>query len=379
MYLLDSDEEFICNDTNDSDGDRLLNCVETNSLVYRGINNTGTDPKNPDTDGDGINDGDEVLGMQAGLNLPAMGLNPLRKNILIEYDWFDDDVGCFAHSHRPSEAVISAVGNAFANAPVVNPDGTTGITIIQDYGQDEDIFNGGNMIDDADGLLESGIFGSEFDDHKNANFAANRNGYFHYVIMPHQYNGGNTYSSGQAELPGNDLIVSLNCYCNNTAYVANTIMHELGHNLGLRHGGFESCLYKPNYNSVMNYKYQLNGVNSGNCDAEPDGILDYSHGNRITIDERDLDEHNGVCGYPLAIDWNANGNIDTSVAFNTNSQVSCKNEHPEEDANGLSILEDYDDWSHINLSLGLSNADGVILSEVVDCLEVPDDQNQSAI
>ena len=32
---------------------------------------------------DGIDDGDEVLGTVAGLDLPAMGTNPLRKNILI--------------------------------------------------------------------------------------------------------------------------------------------------------------------------------------------------------------------------------------------------------------------------------------------------------
>ena len=42
---------------------------------------------------------------------------------------------------------------------------------------------------------------------------------------------------------------------------AATFMHELGHNLGLVHGGDEVCInQKPNYVSVMNYTYQLNGI-----------------------------------------------------------------------------------------------------------------------
>ena len=60
-------------------------------------------------------------------------------------------------------------------------------------------------------------------------FAANRNGYFHYVLLPHRYNT-NSNSSGQAEVQGDDLIVSLYCANSNTN-VANTIMHEVGHNL----------------------------------------------------------------------------------------------------------------------------------------------------
>ena len=33
-------------------------------------------------------------------------------------------------------------------------------------------------------------------------------------------------------------------------------MHELGHNLGLEHGGRDDGNYKPNYLSVMNYLYE---------------------------------------------------------------------------------------------------------------------------
>ena len=37
-------------------------------------------------------------------------------------------------------------------------------------------------------------------------------------------------------------------------------MHELGHNLGLRHGGDDLPNFKPNYLSVMNYSFQLTGL-----------------------------------------------------------------------------------------------------------------------
>src|SRR5438128_225063 len=41
---------------------------------------------------------------------------------------------------------------------------------------------------------------------------------------------------------------------------SSTLMHELGHNLGLHHGGDEDTNYKPNYLSIMNYMYQLEGL-----------------------------------------------------------------------------------------------------------------------
>ena len=49
----------------DTDGDGLPDWVETHTGVYRSPTDTGTDPNNPDTDGDGTLDGDEV---RAGTN-----------------------------------------------------------------------------------------------------------------------------------------------------------------------------------------------------------------------------------------------------------------------------------------------------------------------
>ena len=53
--------------SNDRDSDGLLNGHETNTGVFVSSEDTGTDPDNPDTDGDGWHDGDEV----------ALGTSPL--------------------------------------------------------------------------------------------------------------------------------------------------------------------------------------------------------------------------------------------------------------------------------------------------------------
>jgi len=364
-----------CNDTNDSDNDRLLNCYETNTGNFVNAKDTGTNPNVADTDGDGIRDGDEVLGTVSGLNLPAMGVNPLKKNILLEYDWFDDSLDCAAHTHRPTLAQINRFTSAFTNAPVSNPDGTTGITVINDYGQGG-VFNKGNLINDSNGVLVGGVDGSEFKNYKAIHFDANRNGYFHYVILPHNYNTSSG-SSGQAEILGDDMIVSLQCFIFNdygVRNVANTIMHELGHNLNLRHGGNTNCNHKPNYNSVMSYRYQFPGVDT-NCNVTPNGVLDFSNGSNITLDERNLNENNGVCGPSNPIDWNNNGSIESLITLDINSNDDFQ---VNQCGGTLTTYSDFNDWANIVFS-GISDADGATLFspiEIMSCSNSPDSHHE---
>ena len=72
--------------------------------------------------------------------------------------------------------------------------------------------------------------------------------------------------SGTADFPGGgDFLVTLGLW-DNTNFVgsdfgvASTTMHELGHTLGLGHGGDALPNCKPNYLSVMNYMFQLGGL-----------------------------------------------------------------------------------------------------------------------
>ncbi|HEX8679722.1 MAG TPA: hypothetical protein VF683_07170 [Chthoniobacterales bacterium] len=346
----------------DSDADGLADAIENGSHAFLGAHSPGTDANAADTDADGIKDGDETLGTFANLNLPEMGCNPVRRNILLEYDWFDDALECTAHSHRPSQGAMDRLATAFAAAPIVNPDGTLGITVIQDRGSGG-AFIGGNLVSNQDSAanLVGGVSGAAFYEHKSVNFAANRHGYFHYVLLPHRYNT-NSSSSGQAEVNGDDLIVSL--YCSGSDLnVANTIMHELGHNLGLRHGGNTNCNYKPNYNSVMNYRYQFPGVDT-NCTIPGNGVLDYSRGLRLTLNETALDENAGICG-TTPVDFNNNGVIESNISVDLNSSDldqanSC--------GGTLTILTDYNDWAQIFFG-GVGDSDGarVELVEVIEC------------
>jgi hypothetical protein len=65
---------------------------------------------------------------------------------------------------------------------------------------------------------------------------------------------------GQGELPGNDFYVAFGGYPQLAAIAgaqAGVFMHELGHNLGLDHGGADSINFKPNYHSVMNNTWTI--------------------------------------------------------------------------------------------------------------------------
>jgi hypothetical protein len=342
----------------DSDGDRLPDAVETDDGAFVGAGQAGTDPADADTDDDGIDDGDEVLGTLDGLDLPSMGTSPTKQSILLEFDWFDDnnDPGtCGAHSHRPSATAIAKATTAFADAPTSNPDGTTGVQLISDYGQGG-AFTGGTVVPDADGVIAGGVNDSDFLAIKAANFAANRNGYFHYVLNPHRY-GLTSTSSGQAELFGDDLIVSLYCF-GSDQNVANTVVHELGHNLGLLHGGDVNANYKPNYNSVMNYRYQFPGVDT-NCTPAGDGLLDLSSGTRASLTESALIEANGICG-GVALDWNGNSLLDAApVAADIN-----------QDGSATGIHHDHDDWGSLYF-LGTGDGDGALLEPLEVITEQP--------
>ena len=69
------------------------------------------------------------------MNLPALGANPLRKDIFVEIDYMEDLAPCIVgsctvgHTHRPKKEAIDLVVQAFARAPVTNPNGSPGIAL----------------------------------------------------------------------------------------------------------------------------------------------------------------------------------------------------------------------------------------------------------
>lgn len=206
---------------------------------------------------------------------------------------------------------------------------------------------------------------------------------FRYCVFAQQY--GNSSSSGMAELPGDDFFVTLGAqgWQNWRVFliglrvlgtpgpfswddvVAGTFMHELGHTLGLRHGGTDHLRYKPNYHSVMNYTWQtpINAFGGS-------WILDYSAQAFNDLDENALSEPAGIGGHanhvvPIRtvqgwfvpetgpVDWNANGNTtDIGVARDLNG-------------GGLQLLRGVNDWTHLDLSHGPNWTDGVHIEPLI--------------
>ena len=264
---IDPNGVYICYDSqiNDRDNDSLCDDMEIELL--------GTDPDLSDTDNDGLSDAAEYLGLVNGVELHTFGVNPLRQDILIEMDYYPD-------FQLDSEA-ISMVVDAFANAPTPNPDGSTGINVVFDV--DDAIATG-----DIDPNLEP--FMDEFMVLRDAYFTPNREGLFRYALIADRYDSGT--SSGYAfDIPGANMLVTLGGFDGGTVQEqAGTLMHELGHLIGLRHGGDENRNYKPNYLSIMNYSYQFRGLR---VDGEQ-GVLDFSRLEIDPVDEADLHERRAM-------------------------------------------------------------------------------------
>lgn len=303
-----------------------------------------------DADGDGLWDDWETTGVDSNgdgtidLDLPLLGADPQHKDIFVEIDWMDCSVmggDCAAgdtHSHQPRAAALQAVVDAFADVDdVTNPDLVPGITIHLE--QSNAIAHQNTLV--IPNLCFTGPANTGFDavkaDPNNFGPANPRRFTHHYNLWTHRQVAGGT-ASGCGELPGNDFQVSFggwnyfcsggtrnNLFCDppglgcpgggtcqaggdqdgdgtvdqdvgTISEQAGTLMHELGHNLGLGHGGGDWANNKPNYLSVMNYTFQVSGVPP----TDPDGAgpltgrVDYSRSVLVTLVESSLSEPVGI-------------------------------------------------------------------------------------
>jgi hypothetical protein len=127
---------------------------------------------------------------------------------------------------------------------------------------------------------------------------------FHYALFVKRY-AGDLQASGIGEVWGNDFMISLGAFDGGVGsrdQQAATFMHELGHNLGLHHGGAsnDSLNCKPHYLSVMNYAYQFKNFDT----ARP---LEYSRaaptlGGSASLTERNPREDVPLSSYPAMPD-----------------------------------------------------------------------------
>ena len=325
-----------------------------------------TPPLSRDSDGDGLPDLWELRGYTVGgtfVDLPAMGANPWHKDLFV---WMDYMVTPGAVNLGPPQAVIDNIQAVFNNAPVSNPDNTTGIHIHPVLKNEVPYAQTLGVQNDYVQVWQ------QFDVLKDASFDPAYAPAFRYMIWANTYNQGT--SSGLARnIPALDFLVTLGGW--NTPggtdwQKLGTFIHELGHCLGLTHGGVDHANYKPNYLSVMNYFFQTWGLYKDGHWGDGGYPLqfDYQRIDTASLDENHLDESKGLTGagdvspygtrywyynsgwYSTiatnaagSIDWNMDGRIETDIAADINGSGS------------LGTLTAQNNWPHVNY-----DADGQI-------------------
>lgn len=204
----------------DTDGDGVGDWLEVSTF--------GTSPTRADTDGDEFSDSVELAGKP-----PIADADPLQRDVFVEIDYMT--------GQKPSRETLDRIAAVFADGPIRNPDGTTGIDI--HFVIDEEIgYATGTTAEDLTRIRKE-----HFD---------NSSAGYHYAVFISEAGGQNTTRTGfqssgpqyrqmAIEYQGGDF--------------APTFMHELGHSLGIDaedYEGVDSHAVSANtYRSIMNYNY----------------------------------------------------------------------------------------------------------------------------
>ena len=353
-----------------------------------------------DFDGDGISNEWEEKGIDINNdNIVDANLtnnsNSMHKDIFLELDYMEN--------HRPNHTGITNVINVFKNAPVCNPDEQQGINlhvlvddmiphkenILIDCAEAKNILsNTGNQTNSSNWKevenIKQDYFGTK-EDRNQGNYSFTneaRDKIYYYGVFIHQIN--NVPDSGCAHDNKRLFVISLgneswwqldnvigkdpatNDSKSEPEFQARSLMHELGHTLGLVHGGNNSLNdlnYKPNYLSVMNYLYLFPDERMRQV-----SFLDYSRCALPDINEVMTEDSKGIdignCSKAVANEWiwvghhEYNNNTascppDTMVKFN--SQVNwSQNKIPNTiftdincDGRNSDVLRGFNDWQNL--------------------------------
>lgn len=364
-----------------TDTDAAGDWIQVNWVTPAGRNDVAAGAV--DADNDGIPDSAEVSGGTfGGLNFYAMGARTSIRDIFVEVDRMNStDPGIIPRSES-----LQKVVNAFAarNIALHFDTGTQHSASFSvaafNLGQGSNVVAYEPCVTTNQTTCTSNSSSRRsIYDWKDDSMDLRRRSTFHYALFGNsQRANGTAGSGGLGEAPGNDFIITMGNWgltnipgsqLNQLINMqAGTVMHELGHNLGLLHGGNENLNYKPNYWSVMNYLYSLYGL-----DANPSGssaylrwkyefhsspsmcalpnspcgnpsqfIIDYSDGSGASLNESSLLEitniGRGSTGGGYA-DWDLTGALTGSAL-----SINLRN-----DSSAKTVLNDYNDWGNLAL------------------------------
>lgn len=345
-------------DISDKDGDGLLDSWETNGL---------------DVDHDGVID----------IDLPAMGASVDHKDLFVEVDWMEKDptFSLFAGrsvggvSYAPNLDALKDVSDAFLHKDTrVHIDAGPNSIMNPITGEKWGDRSRANRVPYVENLVPEHGSGDDayydwtkFNATKDGNFESARQYVFRYAIYGAHFGvkeGSGWRSSGVAQVSGSprvgdSFLITQGGWSGGFSRreEAGTFMHELGHTLGLKHGGGDDYQYKPNYLSIMNYSWQMGG--------RP---LDYSSSTPQELYEDALWEGAGLpgadgvfawyCREPGApgsndtpsgyikrtqtsgpVDWNCDGTIEDVVTADVNADLGT-------------LLTGFDDWDNLKFAGG---------------------------
>ena len=194
-----------------------------------------------------------------------------NKDIYVEIDYMT--------GHKPTDSVLNHIFLAFAKSGF-----TLHIQLDEEVHHVNTILSGGGSTSPGFDQMKSFWFGTSSERglasdglqntfpkmdmnsnwYKQHGIRVMKGQVFHYAMLVHFLNGCTTLSvkcsSGVSEPSGNDSQISLGAFYNMVGSLdqqEGTLLHELGHPLGLKHGGNEAKNCKPNYLSVMSYTRQF--------------------------------------------------------------------------------------------------------------------------
>lgn len=233
-----------------------------------------------DRDGDGIPDiwEEEGVTLSDGTKLPlqAFGADPDKKDLFLQLNWMASEyetLGCGnvdvkasaqcakanKRSYRPSPEILDQLVDLFAQHDInLHIDAGATYTNIDNYGP----FHGGQTLDYKEYYLNGEKPATALLRAQRELLGA-RDAVFRVGVIGDYMDYRDT-STGIAVVGGNAFYVANFNRMRNQEELRNTILHEFGHTLGLRHNGHKDYVegldnnrMHPGYHSVMSYSYQM--------------------------------------------------------------------------------------------------------------------------